>query len=61
MKVNAPTLFPRLRLQSQIQALVREHGEQVAWQIVEHAIRLELGAKYPHADRIHQKEKAPGP
>lgn len=61
MKVTAPTLFPRLRLQSQIRSLIREHGEDRAWQIIEHAIRLELGAKYPHADRIHQKEKAPGP
>lgn len=51
MKVPAPRLFERLRVQTHIRRLVTEYGEQEAWDIITHAIELELKRK------IHAKSK----
>lgn len=53
MKISAPKLFERLRLQTQIRRLITEQGEEQAWVIIQAAIETEMKRE------IHAKKKIP--
>lgn len=42
MKVSAPALFERLKLQVQFRRLINELGDDAAWSIIQSAIEHEL-------------------
>lgn len=61
MKVNAPTLFPELRLRAQIQQAVTQLGPDRAFDIIARVVEAEI-RKYPHDEAtatIHSSAKKP--
>jgi hypothetical protein len=51
-KMNLNKLLDRLRMQGLIQRLIREHGQDVAQQIIADAVEIELVRKTPVRSKL---------
>ena len=50
--MNLNRLLDRLRIQGLIQRLVREHGQEIAQEIIADAVQIELVRKQSQGDKL---------